>query len=77
MADVELINLVTTRLVQDKKEVEYELKSLMNESTRHTNLGVITKTLDNYSKIINQLKRWESLINDITPEENNKDGENK
>ena len=82
MADIELINLVTTRLVQNKKEVEYRLKGLMDGDNTHPSyqthkVDLITQCLDDYGKTINHIQIWESLLDEITnvPEEN-KDGDN-
>jgi len=83
MADIELINLVTTRLVQNKKEVEYQLRELVNGDTTHQSyqthkVDLITQCLDNYGRVINHIQLWESLLDEITnvPEENKKGDNN-
>jgi len=77
MADIRLMNLVTTRLVQDKKEVEYHLTSLLDptSSKDEQKVSTIIKTLDDYSNIINKIKLWESLIDDISVPEGKENGD--
>jgi hypothetical protein len=85
MADIELVNLVTTRLIQEKKEVTYQLKSLVGESPslnyqKLNQVELITDTLDRYSKVINQITLWESLLDEMTDDpiivDNKEDKEN-
>jgi len=71
MTDIELINLVTTRLIQNKKEVEYRLKDLVSGENTHpsyqTNkVDLITECLDDYGRSINHIQLWESLLDEIT-----------
>jgi hypothetical protein len=83
MADIELINLVTTRLVQKKKEVEYNLKTMVGDSTPTPymvdKVDVAIRTLGEYNEVINNIRLWESLLDEITnniPEENKKGDNN-
>lgn len=69
MADIKLINLVTQKLVNQKQVVEYKLSN----ETVNGDPDSVTELLREYSSIINDIKLWESLINDINPNE----GENK
>ena len=69
MADIKLINLVTQKLVNQKQIVEYNLST----ETVSGDPDSVIKLLREYSNIINDIKLWESLINDINPNE----GENK
>jgi hypothetical protein len=81
MADIELINLVTTRLVQNKKEVEYRLRGLVDGDTppsyQKYKVDLITECLDDYQRTIGHIQLWESLLDEITnvPEEK-KEGDN-
>lgn len=81
MADIELMNLVTTKLVQEKKELEYQLRSLLEPTLpsygEPHQIDLITDTLDRYSGVINRIQLWETLLNEIiTPEQNENEGEN-
>ena len=61
MANVELINLVTTKLIQQKKEIEFQLRKVVEE----TDVDVITTTLREYREVLNDVQLWETIINDI------------
>ena len=65
MANIELINLVTTELVQRKKMVEYNLRNASNDTEGQPN--EVIELLREYQNLINDIQLWESLINEITP----------
>lgn len=69
MANIELINLVTTELVQRKKMIEYNLRKLSNASDGSPQ--EVLEQLREYQNIIGDIQLWESLITEITnvPEE--------
>jgi hypothetical protein len=75
MANIELINLVTTDLIQQKKIVEYNLRketnSLEGDPTRTMEL------LREYRDLIGDIRLWESLLEEITniPDEEKKEGD--
>jgi hypothetical protein len=73
MASIELVNLVTTRLVQQKKEIDFQLRNVVEGS----NVDEITLTLRKYREIMSDIQLWESLLDEITdiPEEK-EDGNN-
>lgn len=75
MENTELINLVTTNLIQEKRELEYELKNLINKKYDKRNIITLVKTkLREYREIINDIQLWESLINEAT--NTNQEGDN-
>ena len=65
MANIELINLVTTELVQRKKMVEYNLRNVTNTVDGQPN--EVIELLREYQNLIGDIQLWESLINEITP----------
>jgi hypothetical protein len=73
MANIELINLVTTELVQRKKMVEYRLRNESNSVDGKPN--EVIESLREYNQIVSDIQLWESLINEITPPQND-EGEN-
>lgn len=68
MANIQLVNLVTTQLVQNKRNVEFKLNKEITEGTPDTVISV----LGEYTKIINDIKLWESLINEINQQKEEK-----
>ena len=75
MANIELINLVTTELVQKKKISEYSIGNEVNNPSGEPQ--VVLRLLREYNQIIGDIQLWESLLDEITniPEEK-KDGDN-
>jgi hypothetical protein len=75
MANIELINLVTTELVQKKKISEYSIRNEVSNPNGEPQ--VILRLLTKYNQIINDIQLWESLLDEITnvPEEN-EEGDN-
>jgi hypothetical protein len=75
MANIELINLVTTELVQRKKLVEYNLRI---ESNRPDGtLEKVIELLREYRGLIGDIQLWETLVDEITPiPENIQEGDN-
>jgi hypothetical protein len=75
MANIELMNLVSTELVQKKKISEYSIRNEVNNPKGEPQ--VILNLLTKYSQIIGDIQLWESLLDEITnvPEEN-KEGDN-
>jgi hypothetical protein len=59
--------LVTTRLVQQKKEIDFQLRNVVEGS----DIDDITSTLREYREIMSDIQLWESLLDEITdiPEE--------
>jgi len=73
MASIELVNLVTTRLVQRKKEIDFQLKNVVDGS----DIDNILTTIREYREVIGDIQLWESLIDEIiTPTEQDTDGTN-
>lgn len=75
MANIELINLVTTELVQKKKVSEYSIRNEVSNPNGEPH--VILRLLTKYNQIINDIQLWESLLDEITnvPDEN-EEGDN-
>jgi hypothetical protein len=65
MANIELINLVTTELIQRKKTVEYGLRNITNKPDGEPQ--EVIELLREYQNLIGDIQLWESLINEITP----------
>ena len=75
MANIELINLVTTELVQKKKMVEYSLRNVT--STPDGKPQEVLELLREYQNIIGDIQLWESLIDEIkTVPEKQDEGDN-
>lgn len=75
MANIELINLVTTELVQRKKLTEYNLRIESNRPDGSPDK--VIELLREYRELIGDIQLWESLIDDITPTpENKEEGDN-
>ena len=81
MTNVELINLVTTKLIQEKKESSYHLYDLVNSELpiigSEYRVDLIRKELTKYNSIINDITLWDSIIDEITNSPNEEEGENK
>lgn len=75
MANIQLINLVTTELVQRKNLTEYNLRVESNRPDG--NPRKVLELLREYRELIGDIQLWESLIDDITPiPEKNEEGDN-
>jgi hypothetical protein len=64
MANIELINLVTTELIQKKKLSGYGIRSEVNNPSGDPK--VILRFLREYNQSINDIQLWESLLDEIT-----------
>ena len=78
MIDVNIINLVSTNLVQAKNELEYKINTLTQVEDKTPNkLDVIKSTLSEYNKTMMDIQLWESIISDINQNiDNSPSGEN-
>jgi hypothetical protein len=65
MANIELINLVTTELIQKKKISEYGIRNEVNNENGKPQ--VILRKLREYNQTISDIQLWESLLDEITP----------
>jgi hypothetical protein len=70
MANIELVNLVTTELVQKKKISEYTIRNEVSNPNGEPH--TILELLREYNQIISDIQLWESLLDEITniPEKN-------
>lgn len=64
MANITLINLVTTELVQKKKISEYSIRNEVCNPNGEPR--VILSLLTKYNQIIKDIQLWESLLDEIT-----------
>lgn len=68
MENVELLNLVTTELVQRRKFIEYGIRKEVNNPNGDPNK--VLELVREYNLIISDTQLWETLLDDITkPEE--------
>jgi hypothetical protein len=65
MANIELINLVTTELIQKKKISEYGIRNEVNNE--NGNPQTVLRKLREYNQTISDIQLWESLLDEITP----------
>ncbi len=64
MANIELINLVTTELIQKKKISEYNIRNEVNNQNGKPH--EILSMLKEYREVISDIQLWESLLDEIT-----------
>lgn len=64
MENVELLNLVTTELVQRRKFIEYGIRNEVNNSNGDPNK--VLELVREYNLIISDTQLWETLLDDIT-----------
>jgi hypothetical protein len=77
MIDINVINLVTTGLVQTKNELEYEINSLtQKENNVMGKADIIRNTLREYNQVMSDIQLWESIINDIDIDKKPEEGNN-
>ena len=74
MANIELINLVTTELVQRKRISEYGIRNEVNNENGKPQ--TILRQLREYNQIINDIQLWESLLDEITTVPEKEEGDN-
>lgn len=68
--NIDLINLVTTQLIQNKKTIQYNLNmELSNNGTPDR----VIELLGDYTKSINEINLWDSMINNINQQEQKKE----
>jgi hypothetical protein len=74
MANIELINLVTTELVQKRKVSEYSLRNEVNNPNGEPQ--TVLNLIKEYNQIVNDIVLWESLLDEIITPEKNEEGDN-
>ena len=68
MENAELLNIVTTELIQRRKFIEYDIRREIEKSDGDPKM--ILDLIREYNLIISDTQLWESLLDDITkPEE--------
>lgn len=73
MANIELINLVTTELIQKKKISEYNIRNEVNNQNGKPH--EILSMLKEYREVISDIQLWESLLDEITEVPEKQEGE--
>ncbi|MHA2431466.1 MAG: hypothetical protein ACXACC_10630 [Promethearchaeota archaeon] len=71
MANIELLNLITTQLVQKKKMAEYNLRKEVG--SEYGDPSIAMTLLREYKEVIGDIQLWNSLLDEITPPEKNED----
>jgi len=77
MIDITAINLVTTSLVQNKQELEYEINSLTQQEIKVVDKALVLKNkLREYNQVMSDIQLWESIINNIDTNNKPEEGDN-